>query len=343
MKKMLQRTGLALAGLLASLALGELGIRLSGRAPEMSLISVGRFQLSSNPRLGYEPVPGFEYHGQQLDHFEFRGRSNRLGFRDRDHEIKKPAGTYRILVLGDSITMGLSVERTEDVFTAVLERELRGKGHAADVLNFGVSGYNTQQEVEILADKGLTFKPDLVILAYCLNDTLQMNGGIIHHLRKREKQAQGIAHYQLTPRLARSALYRLIRSRFYSDRIVEERVQHYRDLKADTVEPSLKKLRRLADAHGFDVLVAVMPADKDRGRPEQYAQIAQRAAAQGLPHLDLRAAFEHCAAAGENLYNDSWHPSAAGHDCLGRALAEHLAANGWLSENQETTGGGLRR
>lgn len=333
MKRMLQRTGLALAGLLAALALGELVVRLSGRAPEMSLISIGRFQLSSNPRMGYEPVPDFEYHGKQLYYFEFRGRSNRLGFRDRDRELKKPAGTYRILVLGDSITMGLGVERTEEVFTHVLERELLGRGYAAEVLNFGVSGYNTQQEVELLADKGLPFAPDLVILAYCLNDTLQMNGGIVSQLREREQQSQGIAHYQLAPWLARSALYRLIRSRFYSDRIVEDRVQHYRDLKADTVEPSLKKLRRLADEYGFDVLVAVLPADKDRGSPEQYTQIAQRAEAQGLPHLDLRAAFEACAATGENLYNDSWHPSAAGHACLGRALAEHIVARGPAAKN----------
>ncbi len=322
--------GLAAGALLAALLLAELAARVSGRAPEMSLISVGRFQLSPNPKLGYEPVPDFEYHGKQLYYFEFRGRSNRLGFRDRDREPAKPAGTYRVLVLGDSITMGLGVDRTEDVFTHVLERELRGRGFSAEVLNFGVSGYNTQQEVEILADKGLAFAPDLVILAYCLNDTLQMNGGIISQLRERERQAPGVAHYQLAPWLARSALYRLIRARFYSDRIVEKRVQHYRDLKADTVEPSLKKLRRLADENGFEVLVAVLPADQDRGSPEQYAQIAERAAAQGLPHLDLRAAFEQCAAAGENLYNDSWHPSAAGHACLGRALAEHLAASGKL-------------
>ncbi|MBU1909947.1 MAG: SGNH/GDSL hydrolase family protein, partial [Verrucomicrobia bacterium] len=267
---MAKRIGLLIAGLLAALAIGEVITRLSGRAPEMSLISVGRFQLSANPRMGYEPVPDFEYHGRKLYYYEFRGRSNRLGFRDRDHPVQKPAGTFRILVLGDSITMGLELERTEDIFTFVLERALREKGYAADVLNFGVSGYNTQQEVEMLADKGLAFQPDLVVLAYCLNDTLQMNGGIIRRLRERESEAAGIAHYQLTPRLARSALYRLIWARFFAERLVEDRVQHYRDLKADTVEPSLKKLRRLADEQGFEVLVAVLPTDKTRGSPEQY-------------------------------------------------------------------------
>jgi lysophospholipase L1-like esterase len=39
-----------------------------------------------------------------------------------------------------------------------------------EVLNFGVGGYDTLQEVALLENRGLIYKPDLVIIGYCLND-----------------------------------------------------------------------------------------------------------------------------------------------------------------------------
>jgi hypothetical protein len=39
------------------------------------------------------------------------------------------------------------------------------------VLNFGVPGYNTAQELEVFQSRVLRFEPKLVILQYCLNDT----------------------------------------------------------------------------------------------------------------------------------------------------------------------------
>jgi len=43
-------------------------------------------------------------------------------------------------------------------------------GKKIKVLNFGVPGYNMAQELEVLRAKALRFKPDLVILQYCIND-----------------------------------------------------------------------------------------------------------------------------------------------------------------------------
>jgi acyl-CoA thioesterase I len=45
----------------------------------------------------------------------------------------------RVVALGDSLTAGLGVAET-DAFPAQLERALRAKGHAVDIVNAGVSG-----------------------------------------------------------------------------------------------------------------------------------------------------------------------------------------------------------
>jgi hypothetical protein len=162
LRNTLLAVSLVLLSTLASLLIAELVVRQSGRAPEMFVVQKGRFRISENPLIGYELVPHFESDraGSMLD---FRGKANSQGFRDREHSLEKPEGVFRMLVLGDSITQGLGVRDDEAVFTSVLERELNERSDGRfEVLNFGVSGYNTQQEVETLRQKGLDYAPDLV-------------------------------------------------------------------------------------------------------------------------------------------------------------------------------------
>ncbi|MBM3811921.1 MAG: hypothetical protein FJW20_09830 [Acidimicrobiia bacterium] len=94
---------------------------------------------------------------------------NSHGFRDRERTIQKPSGTYRIAVLGDSIAEGRGVA-LEDVFTAVLERKLNDcpayRGRKVEVLNFGVPGYGTAQELLQFRHTAAAYSPDLVILQF---------------------------------------------------------------------------------------------------------------------------------------------------------------------------------
>ena len=82
--------------------------------------------------------------------------TNSRGFRDRrDFDYAKPAGTLRVLSLGDSHTQGYEV-RQEATFSAVLERALARRGLRAEVLNAGVSGYSTAEaEKAIVLDANL--------------------------------------------------------------------------------------------------------------------------------------------------------------------------------------------
>ena len=103
---------------------------------------------------------------------------NKSGFRDVDFPVDK-GSAQRIMVLGDSNTFGWGVTM-EDTFPKVLERQLRGKGLDVQVINAGVYGYNTRQEVLFLKDELLRYKPDLVIMAFHPNDT-QVNGVSPNH------------------------------------------------------------------------------------------------------------------------------------------------------------------
>ena len=98
---------------------------------------------------------------------------NVFGMRDRDFNIEEIKDLYRIAVIGDSYTYSINVNNVEDTFPSHLEKTLNDHAgrRIVKVLNFGVPGYNTAQELEVLQSKVAIFKPQLVILQYCINDT----------------------------------------------------------------------------------------------------------------------------------------------------------------------------
>jgi hypothetical protein len=77
------------------------------------------------------------------------------------------------VALGDSVTFGLEVP-IEQTYPKVLERELLNHGRAAvEVINAGVPGYGTRQELAWLRAYGVRLSPDLVILGFFVgNDVL---------------------------------------------------------------------------------------------------------------------------------------------------------------------------
>jgi hypothetical protein len=104
--------------------------------------------------------------------------TNSAGFHDREHSKQKPPNTFRVAVLGDSFTEALQVA-IEKTFSSALERELAGcpelKGKNVEVMNFGVSGYGTAQELQMLRHYAWDYSPDLVLLAFFTGNDTQNN------------------------------------------------------------------------------------------------------------------------------------------------------------------------
>lgn len=88
---------------------------------------------------------------------------NRDGF--RDNEFSKGNDHLKIMVLGDSMTFGLETDQAS-IFTNLLEIELNSKLKPVpiDVMNFGITGFSTAQELLTLRKYGPEYKPGLVLL-----------------------------------------------------------------------------------------------------------------------------------------------------------------------------------
>jgi len=120
------------------------------------------YKKSPNPYLRYELVAGAKSGDISI---------NSDGFRGPEYSITKPANTFRIIMLGDSETFSYMLA-WRDTLPMQLENLLNQHPGLLryEVMNFGVEGYGTFQELEMLKTKGLKYNPDLIILNYVLND-----------------------------------------------------------------------------------------------------------------------------------------------------------------------------
>ena len=121
------------------------------------------YRTSDDPVLAYELVPSVE-----------RGavRVNRRGFRGAEIDASPAPGVHRVAVIGDSETFGALLLEHE-TFAAQLERALEQRSGADyEVMNFGVPGYNSQQELRVLEERALPLKPQDVVLLYVFNDPI---------------------------------------------------------------------------------------------------------------------------------------------------------------------------
>jgi hypothetical protein len=117
--------------------------------------------------------------GDNLSYFSQQWRKtvrlNSFGFRGHDFDLHKHPGTYRIAVIGDSLAYGQGIAEN-DRFSDLIEKHLQGLHQGSyEVLNFGVPGAETRDEVATLADTVLTAQPDFILLQWYTNDVQGLN------------------------------------------------------------------------------------------------------------------------------------------------------------------------
>lgn len=165
---------MVLAVVAAALVLFEWWARATGRfVPEdkSRIRAEERLYFLKDDTLGWigKPKASYKVRGTREDTVVL---NNSLGLRDREFAADRPAGTTRIALLGDSFIWGFGTERAEDRFGDVLEELLRRRGLKVEVYNFAIAGWGTDQQYLAYRRIVSAYNPDLVILAYYVNDAL---------------------------------------------------------------------------------------------------------------------------------------------------------------------------
>ncbi|MEW6404705.1 MAG: SGNH/GDSL hydrolase family protein [Chloroflexota bacterium] len=153
---------LVIISTLFSLFLSEIALRLMGFDPLYVSPERDRFW-KYDSLLGWAHQPGQEGIFE-TPQFQTVVRINENGLRDRQHSYERQNDGKRILVLGDSFAWGYGVEEAER-FSQLLQEPL-----GVEVINAGVSGYSTDQELLWYENEGIKYETDLVILVVAGND-----------------------------------------------------------------------------------------------------------------------------------------------------------------------------
>lgn len=119
-----------------------------------------------DPVLGSRFVPGKKYwHNKENDH-PITGRINSYGWRDKEWSRDKPAGTYRVAVLGDSMVAAFEVE-SDRAFLALAEERLKSSYDLnVELMNFGCPGFTQTEELIVLRNEIKQFSPDMVLVFF---------------------------------------------------------------------------------------------------------------------------------------------------------------------------------
>lgn len=326
--------------LLAILVAGEAALRLWSRYgppprdprvfPETSYSQA--VIPSPNERLGWELDPNAPF-------------VNADGFRDRDYRPGADPDTLRIVVLGDSVTFGWGVP-PEQGFVKVLERALNESPEEQryEVLNLGIGGYNTEQEVELYRVKGRRYAPDVVVLAYVLNDAIPSDVFLEMALRLEQGGADGADAGG--PLRSEFLAWIVERARRLGQRGSAPFPTWVRESHADPqrwsrVCGAFRELSAMSREDGTPVLVVILPMfwDFDRYPFEGvHRKVAAEARKQGFSVLDLYDSLKgHDVEELRLERGDDTHPSALAHRLIATALRDHLLASGLLA------GGGTPR
>jgi len=129
-----------------------------------------------------------------------------------------------------------------------------------EVLNFGVSGYCTRSEVELLETKGLRFEPDMVVVVFTENDfdnyipdMMQVGGGF-----DRPAWAKSLfLHSQLF------GLTCLKFNLFHFGAEADPQNWSRRAIGENNVTDALKRLQEISRQHQLPVVIAIWPRFED--------------------------------------------------------------------------------
>ena len=146
--------------------------------PEIKARAEARQRFTTMPQewaLRETSVPGATkaYYWQGALHVE-----DKNGFRRSTPFPPKDPGTFRVMVVGDSLTFGLGIEQ-KDTFTALLNNWM-ARDYRIEFLNLGVIRYQSEDVLRTIRTFLPKLQPNLVIYAVCQNDFAPSGKGEYH-------------------------------------------------------------------------------------------------------------------------------------------------------------------
>ncbi len=257
----------------------------------------------NDDEVGYQLAPNFQGEIRRGD-IVTTFHTNAHGL--RAEEIG-PKTKTRILVFGDSFTWGWGVPQ-DKVWTALVEKEVNELAGAAtvEVINCGVNGYGTENELRLLEKLGPQLDSDLVLVGFFANDYTDnllgakgmysvRDGFLFDHFTHEYFRENFLARESHLWRLLTTA-WELFRIKWLGGVPTARPVRSFSNAEfergAALSAQHLLAMRAVCEKLGARFAVIWLPADvyAVAERPPEIPlrrRLQQRIAAAGIPSLDL--------------------------------------------------------
>lgn len=286
---------------------------------------------SDNKILLYQLRPNYEgnYYGMHT-------KISSEGLRDYFHGLEKK-GSYRIAVVGDSITFGLRVNETwtyPKILERLLNHDLLNKNQTSrkyEVFNFGIPGYGIREEAELIKTRVFDYNPNMIIIGYFLNDPLMSpNQNLV---RKTEGDCYA---YGTTIRISCTFNTLIFKSQFITymlgklGDIYFSFNDYYNGLYEDekkwsNVVEGFSSISDIAKQHDTEVVLVIFPVVQDLknyGWDHIHEKVRREAEMRGFYVIDL---LDEYSKYNESLITfDSLHPTPLGHEIAAKQIYAYL-------------------
>jgi hypothetical protein len=242
-------------------------------------------------------------------------RTNSLGHRGPEIAREKPPGTFRVVVLGSSNTMGHGVEDHE-AYPRKLERwldERAGPGRDVEVVNLAVSGDSPTQRLHRLRTEAAALDPDWVL---CDVTALDLSLEELHLRWVTENRAE-VPFDFVSEALRESG----VAATDGADEFHRKIRRFLRPLLARTFAGWAAEASRI----GAPMTVVILPrADAKVESPESFRMLRDLSTRHGLRYIDLSRTFDHLSIEEYRISPWDQHPNERGHHLIFERLRRAL-------------------
>ena len=324
-KRLLQNLALSFVTFFLCVAALEIVLRIAG---------YGNLEIyAPDPKLYWKLKPNQDCF-TKIDHKPVHINSH--GTRGAEFAAEKPAGTLRILSLGDSRTFGWGLTEAE-TYSGRLQQLLQqkfGSSKKIEVINAGVNAWSYPQMFVYFRDYGLAFKPDAVVLAeanlwteFSEKNSPEFVKRFMWRVRlKNILRHFAIYHYVIEVKL--KSFYERERSKFIpvdpnQDPLFKAEQQKDPDA---LFRSAMENLCRLAQTNGVKPVLLFLPSLNDLNSTNVSSVLKEKRRVHEELNVPLADLTPELQPRGKALYleADPVHPNAAGNEIIAGKLFETL-------------------
>jgi len=287
-----------------------IGLKAFSYSATKSVVRVdqaGLLRPADEPSIEYELKPNLDKLFKLA-----RVRTSSAGLNDREYTLEKPPGIYRVVVLGDSMTMASGVER-EESWHAVLDERLNLESPSLryEFINFGVGGYHPGNYRAVLEHRAMGYDPDLVLIGFT-----PRNDHEFPQFRRR-----------FTPKPERNAFFSSfivdVAKNFYMgwrEGSLTRRFPPLTEAQARALTSVLAAIKRRCEAARIPVVLLYLARHEDL----RLASVQKVTDGLGIELIDTTPAFRDVPFNDTKIFRTDGHPNAFAHRLFAETVYDHL-------------------